>query len=226
VTLRRDDERRGRSDGEQRIPSLAEVRRLHQELQESGGQVTVGYQRVLLGEFNGELDGLVAAYDRTVQAIEREITQHTDHIEEATELVERARAGRTAAGAPLTEDELRPRNFEEERWRPSTLRNRREVERSRRVRQAQGALDAARDQLRKRKSERTAAVRRRGEDLTGLGGRARGLKELYERRMTVYADALARIHPDGKTLYPLLGAPDIALPSWIPDRTTRPRGLE
>ena len=48
--LQRDDRRRGRLDGEQRIPSLTEVRRQQHELAESGGRLTVGYQVVLLAE--------------------------------------------------------------------------------------------------------------------------------------------------------------------------------
>jgi hypothetical protein len=216
VSLQRDDERRGWQDGEQRIPSLAEVRRQQQGLKETGGQLTVGYQVVLLAELNERLNALFPLFQSAGQAAAHEISEHSDRVGEAQDELRRMQERLGVAAAALTPDELRPRNPEEERWEPETVRNRREVERTRRIRRAQNALDIARDHLKQRRVERAAAVRGRDEALAAFGVRARRLVELYQRRIAAYLDSLARSHPDGKTLYPLLSLPDIPLPDWVP----------
>jgi hypothetical protein len=216
VSRRRDDERRGRQDGEQRIPSLAEVRRQQQELKETGGQLTVGYQVVLLAELNERLNALFPLFQSVGQAAAHEISQYDDRIGEAQDEVRRMQERFGAAAAALTPDELRPRNPQEERWAPERLQNRREVERARRIRRAQVALDTARDRLKQQRVERTAAARRRDEALTAFGVRARRFVELYQRRIAAYLDSLSRSHPDGRTLYSLLSLSDIPLPDWVP----------
>jgi chromosome segregation ATPase len=217
LTLRRLDEDRGRRDGVRRTPALAEVRRRQQELRETGGQLTVGYQVVLLTEMGGELNALFPAYQRTGQAMLRDIRQHLDRIEEAERRLRRAEDRLSTAEAALTREELLPRNPEEEGWERETLRNRREVERSRRIGRAQDAVDAARDHLNQRRAECTAAERRRDEAMADFGLRAQRIKELYQRRIATYVDALARSHPDGRTLNPLLSMTDIPLPEWVPE---------
>lgn len=217
LALRRVDERRGRRDGEQRIPSLSEVRRRQQELAETGGLLTVGYQVVLLTELDARLNELFPVYQRTGQAMVRDLAEHQDRIEQAETALRRAEVRVEAAGAALTPEELRPRNPEEERWDPETLRNRREVERSRRIRAARDQVEKPRRHLAQRRAERVAARRGWDEAMAEFGSRARGLKEQYQRRMATYVDALARSHPDGRTLYPLLSVPDIPLPEWVPE---------
>lgn len=217
MALRRLDERRGRRDGEQRIPALAEVRRRQQELRQTGGQLTVGYQVVLLAELAGQLNALFPAYRRTGQEMARDIRQHRNRIEEAAQKLRRTEDRLDAAAAALTPEELRPRNPEEERWDRETLHNRREVERSRRIRKAQDAVHPARNHLNQRRAECAAAERRRDEAMADFGIRAQRLKELCQRRIATYVDALARSHPDGRTLYPLLSMPDIPLPEWVPE---------
>ncbi|GAA1775270.1 hypothetical protein [Luedemannella helvata] len=216
TALRRRDEARGRRDGEQRTPALAEVRRRHQEVLVNGGQLAVGYQLVLLAELNGRLNELYPLFQRTGRHARHEIRQCRDAIEQAVQALGRAEDNLRAAAAALTEEELRPRNPEEERWSAETLRNRREVARSRRIARARAEVDGARQHLAQRKADLASAERRRDEAMADFGVRARRLQDLYQRRMTAYIDALARSHPDGRTLYPLLNIPEIPLPRWVP----------
>ncbi|GHJ48966.1 hypothetical protein Cs7R123_63080 [Catellatospora sp. TT07R-123] len=215
--LRREDERRGRQDGEQRIPSLSEVRRRQQELKDSGGRPALGYQVVLLAELHSLLDALHPQFQGTSRSAAHEIGRIGDRIAAARADVQRLEERLGTASAVLTEDELRPRNPEEEGWRPERLRSRREVERARRARLARESVDAGVRRWDQLRAEHTEAVRRRDEALAAYGVRARKLVELCQRRMATYLDALARSHPDGKTLYALLSVPDIPLPSWIPE---------
>ncbi|MET7423395.1 hypothetical protein [Dactylosporangium sp. NPDC005555] len=212
--LRRGDELRGRRDGEQRIPALSEVRRLTQE---SGGQVTVGYQKKLLADCDGEIHALYPMFQRTGREAAQQLAQLAGHIVEARDDLRRRQEDVTAAGAALTDDELRPRNPEEQTWDPPKLRDRREVARSRRIKLAQEAAEAARDRLRQWRAQHADAVRRRDEALAGFVVQARRIAELHHRRIATYLDALARTHPDGRTLYPLLTLPEVPLPAWVRD---------
>jgi hypothetical protein len=215
---RRDDVRRGREDGEQRIPSLAEVRRQQQELKEGGGgHLTLGYQVVLLAELQGRLDALHPQVLGVGQSADHEIGRIGDQIVAARNEVQRLLERLATASATLTEDELRPRNPEEERWKPERIRSRREVERARRTRRAQEEWDGAVRRRNDLYAQRKETIRRRDEALATIGVRARRLIEVYQRRISTYLDALARSHPDGRTLYALLGVPDIPLPSWVPE---------
>lgn len=222
ASLQRDDRFRGRQDGEQRIPSLSEVRRRQQELAETGGQLTVGYQNVLLTELGAKLDELHIAYLRLRQAAAAELSRCDEQIELARKEVQRAEEALRAASAPLTPEELLPRNPEEERWASEMLRHRREVARSRRTLRAQAELDQARDVVERRLAERAAVVRRHEEAAPGPGIRARRTVELYQRRIAEYLSALAQSHPDGKTLYPLLAIPSIPLPDWVTESSPIP----
>lgn len=217
--LRRTDERRGRRDGEQRLPSLAEVRRRQQELGQGTQHVTVGYQLVLLAELDGRLSALFPAYQRIGQETARDIRQHRARVQDAARRHSRAEADVTAAKAALTSEELRPRNPQEERWSQEMLLSRREVARATRIKRAQRAADAARDQLHQRQVECAAAERRRDEALAEFGIQAQRLKELFQRRIATYVDALAQAHPEGRTLYPILSVPDLPLPDWVPTAT-------
>ena len=220
--LQRDDQRRGRLDGEQRIPSLAEVRRRQQELTETGGQLTVGYQVVLLAELGEKLNELHVAYLHLGRVAATELSRHDERIEQAREEVRRAEELLRAASAPLTPEELLPRNPEEERWAGEMLRHRREVARSRRILRAQQGLDQVRDLPERRRAERAAAVRQHQEAASGPGIRARRTVELYQRRIAEYLSALAQSHPDGRTLYPLLCLPSIPLPGWVTESSPIP----
>ena len=222
ATLQRDDRRRGRLDGMQRTPALAEVRRQQQELQATGGQLTVGYQAVLLAELSEQLNELRTLYLRKNEAMALELSQYDDRIEQAGREVERMQERVAAATAALTPEELLPRNPEEERWTPATVRNRREVARARRAMRAQEALDNAYDELARHRYERVAVVRRHQESSGGPAIRARRLAELYQRRMAGYLSALAQHHPEGRTLYPLLSMPEIPLPDWVTEKTSDP----
>src|SRR5688572_8943163 len=96
--LRRGDELRGRRDGEQRIPALSEVRRLAQE---SGTQVTTGYQKKLLADCAGEIHALYPTFQRTAREAAQQIAQLASHIVEAREDARRRQDDVTAAGAAL-----------------------------------------------------------------------------------------------------------------------------
>ncbi|MFI6232711.1 hypothetical protein ACIBD9_04005 [Micromonospora sp. NPDC050784] len=213
--LQRDDRLRGRLDGEQRIPSLAEVRRREQELAETGGQLTVGYQVVLLAELSQKLNELHVAYLRMGQALALELSRCDERIERAQEDLRRMQEGLRDASVPLTPEELRPRNSEEVLWAEEVLRHRREVARSRRVLRARENVDHARDRVERRQAERAAAVRQHQEAASGPGIQAQRTVELYQRRIAVYLAALAQNHPEGGTLYPLLTLPSIPLPGWV-----------
>jgi hypothetical protein len=95
------------------------------------------------------------------------------------------------------------------------LRHRREVARSRRIMRAREELDHAHDRVERRRAERAAAVRQHQEAASGPGIEARRTVELYQRRIAEYLSALAQAHPDGRTLYPLLGLLEIPLPDWV-----------
>jgi hypothetical protein len=217
--LRRADQRRGRLDGEKRIPSLSEVRRQQEALEKTGGQLTVGYQVVLLAELNDRANALQPAFRRTQRDAEQEINQHEDRIVQAREDLRRLRDLLAAAQLPLTPEELLPRNPEEETWAASRLRNRREVARARRIALARRDVGDARERLTQRCSELASAQRRRDEALAQFAVRVRRLVQLYQQRYATYADALARSHPDGKTLYPLLTLHRIPFPDWVPRET-------
>jgi hypothetical protein len=214
-SLQNADRRRGKRDGEQRIPSLAEVRRRQGQLAETGESLTVGYQVVLLAELNEQLTELLVTHRRAGRAAELQIRQHDDDIQQAENHVRRMTARLEAARAELTAEELMPRNPEEARWAAEMLRHRREVARARRIAQAQDALDRARDRVEQQVARRAATVRQREEEAAAQAARARRLIELYRRRMAEYVDALAGTHPDGRTLYPLLSMPDVPVPPWV-----------
>jgi hypothetical protein len=222
VSLQRDDRRRGERDGEQRIPSLTEVRRRQQELAGTGEPLTVGYQIVLLAELGEKLAELHEAYLRLGRAAAVELSRCDERIARARQDVLRVRERLAAASAPLTPEELRPRNPEEERWPDERLRHRREVARSRRILRAREALEHALDHVERRRHERAAAVRQHHEAASEPGVRARRAVELYQRRMAEYLSALARTHPDGRTLYPLLTLPPIPLPGWATESPQTP----
>lgn len=222
ASLQRADQRRGQLDGEQRIPSLAEVRRRQQELAETGGRVTVGYQLVLLTELGEKLNELHVAYLRLGQTAARELNRCDERIEQARDAVLRAQERLRAAGVPLTPEELLPRNPEEERWADEMLRHRREVARSRRVLRAQEELEQSRDLVERGVAERAAVARQHEEAASGPGIRARRTVELYQRRIAEYLSALAQSHPDGRTLYPLLAVPSIPLPGWVTESSPTP----
>ncbi|MFY1635213.1 hypothetical protein ACN27F_18380 [Solwaraspora sp. WMMB335] len=222
TSLQRADRRRGQLDGEQRIPALAEVRRQQQALTETGGQLAVGYQLVLLAELDEKLNELSIAHRRTHQAAAVDLSRHDERIEQARNDLGRKREQLEAAKAPLTEEELRPRNPEEARWDAEMLRHRREVARSRRIKLAQESVDDARDRVEQRHAERAAAVRQHDEASAEPGTRARRLVELYQRRIAEYLAALARYHPAGATLYPLLSMPEIPLPDWVTETAHHP----
>jgi DNA repair exonuclease SbcCD ATPase subunit len=217
LALQRLDRLRGQRDGEKRTPALAEVRRREREMKATGEQLTVGYQVVLLAELDAELNALFPAYQRAGQSMRRDISRHHDRIADTEEDLRRAEERLEKAAAALTPEELRPGSPQEERWDEQTLRNRREVARARRIRRAQEAVEALREQLKQRHAECAEAERRREEALTNFGNQARRLKEIYQRRMATYVDALTRSHPDGKTLNALLSMPDIPLPQWVPN---------
>lgn len=215
--LQRADQRRGKLDGVQRIPALSEVRRQQEVLKETGGQLTVGYQVVLLAEFTEQLNELALDHQRRLQAAVSDLGRHDERIEQAHNDLGRKRERLAAANAALTEDELRPRNPEETRWDAATLHHRREVARARRIKLAAELVDQARDRLEQRSGERAAAVRQHREALAEPGVRARRLVELYQRRIAEYLASLARHHPAGATLYPLLSMPELPLPEWATD---------
>ncbi|SCE68920.1 hypothetical protein GA0074696_0244 [Micromonospora purpureochromogenes] len=215
AALRRADQARGTHDGEQGIPALAEVRRRQAELAGTGETVTVGYQLVLLAELHEKLDHLHAQFLQMGRAAAIELDRCDERIERAREDVVRWEQRVEAARLPLTPEELLPRNREEQRWSDAMLRHRREVARSRRIMRAQEELEHARDQVDRRRAERVAAVRQHQAAASGPGTRARGLVELYQRRLAEYLAALARAHPHGRTLSPLLTLPPVALPTWV-----------
>jgi hypothetical protein len=171
---------------------------------------------VLLAELNQQVNAIFPSYQRSGQAMLRDLAQHRERIAEAERQVSRAQDRLDEAAAPLTPEELQPRNPEEANWDSSTRSNRREVERSRRIRRAQDARDAARDHLHQRQAECRAAEVRRDEAMAEFGLRAHRIRELYRQRIATYVDALARSHPDGRTLYPLLSLPEVRLPDWVP----------
>src|SRR3954465_3192173 len=94
VPLQREDIRRGQWDGEQRIPSLAEVRRRQLLVQENGGQLTVGYQVVLLAELGERLAGQHLRHQRLVRAAEADLAPRDPDIVHAVTAAERARERR------------------------------------------------------------------------------------------------------------------------------------
>jgi hypothetical protein len=222
AALRRADQDRGTRDGEQGIPALAEVRRRQAELAGTGESVTVGYQLVLLAELGERLNKLHAEFLQLGRAAALELDRCDERIERACEDVVRMEQRLQAARAPLTAEELLPRNREEQHWADAMLRHRREVARSRRIMRAQEELDHARDQVDRRRAERVAAVRQRQAAASGPGTRARSLVELYQRRIAEYLAALARTHPHGQTLYPLLSLPPIELPTWVLETSPTP----
>ncbi|MEU8071001.1 hypothetical protein AB0B20_14730 [Micromonospora sp. NPDC049151] len=215
AALRRADRNRGTHDGEQGIPALAEVRRRQAELAGTGETVTVGYQLVLLAELHEKLDELHAEFLTMGRAAAIELDRCDERLERAREDVVRCEQRVEAARRPLTDEELLPRNREEQRWSDAMLRHRREVARSRRITRAREELDRARDQVDRRRAERVAAVRQHQAAASGPGTRARGAVELYQRRTAEYLAALARAHPHGRTLYPLLTLPPVELPTWV-----------
>src|SRR4051812_18225236 len=162
-SLQRDDRRRGRLDGEQRIPSLSEVRRRQQELRETGGQLSVGYQVVLLAELSEKLRELESTFRQAARAATGELARHDERIDQAVEDMGRAADRLRAAGEPLTAEELLPRNPEEERWEQRTVRNRREVARIRRIAAAREGVEQARALVEQRRGERADALRQHQE---------------------------------------------------------------
>lgn len=226
TTLRRADRRRGRLDGEQRTPSLAEVRRRQQELRESGGQLSVGYQSVLLAELSEKLNELSLEYQQLRRVAAAEIARLDANVDRTDHKVNRMAERLRVAEAPLTAEELLPRNAEEQRWEERVVRNRREVARIRRIAGAGEAVEQARTDLERLRDERAAALRQHQEAATAPGIRARRLVELYQRRLAEYVSALAQYHPEGRTLHALLSIPDIQLPEWAtetPDHPDDPR---
>lgn len=213
--LRRRDAARGRADGRQHIPALSEVHRRLRGSDEGSARPAFGYELVLLTEFTSELRRLVRDHERAASALERDLARARERVEEAERAVRRAEE-HLAVASELTAEQLRPRNPQEERWDPETLRNRREWTRSRRVRHAREALDTSRERLHDRRAELAAALRRRSELTADLGARVQRVRELYQRRIATYIDALVRAHPHGRALYPLLTMPDIPLPDWVP----------
>ncbi|GIF06860.1 hypothetical protein [Actinoplanes siamensis] len=222
AALRRDDRNRGRLDGEQGLPSLAEVRRRHQELAGTGEPVVVGYQVVLLAELNERLDELYVAFVRLGRATALELDRCDELIDRARRDADRARERLDAANAPLTAEELRPRNPQEQRWAEAMLRHRREVARSRRIRRAEAELEQAREAVERRRADRAEVLRRHREAAAGPGAEARRTAELYQRRIAEYLSALSQHHPHGMTLYPLLTLPPVQLPGWVTETPPDP----
>lgn len=220
--LQREDQRRGQQDGEQRIPSLTEVRDRQRELRETGGQLTVGYQVVLLAELSGKLKELELATRQSGRAALLDFSEYDTRIDQAAKDVGRMADRLRAAEAALTTEELLPRNPEEERRDERTLRNRREVGRARRIARAREIVEQAHDLVEQWRGERAAAVRQYQQTVAESADRARELIELYQRRLAEYVSALALHHPDGRTLYPLLSVPEIQLPAWITETPPTP----
>jgi len=211
--LRKADRLRGRRDGEQRIPSLAEIRR-QQERTEGTDRLTVGYQFVLLAELGEKLRELELEFLRAGRAAAAELARHDEQIDRAARQAARMVECLRVAEAPLTAEELLPRNPDEERWEERTVRNRREVARIRRIAHAREAAEQADRLVEGRRGERAETLRRH-QEVAGPETRAHQLVELYQRRLAEYVSALAQYHPDGRTLYPLLSIPEIELPDWI-----------
>jgi hypothetical protein len=214
-SLQSADRRRGKRDGEQRIPSLAEVRRRQEQLAGTGEPLTVGYQVVLLAELNERLTELLVTHRRAGKAAELQLRAHDDHIRQAEHDARRAAGRLEEMRAELTPDELLPRNREEERWTAEMLRHRREVARARRIARAQDDVDRACERVEQEVARRAAAARQHEEAAAAQAAQARRLIELYRRRMAEYVDALAGTHPDGRTLYPLLSLPQVPVPPWV-----------
>ncbi|MEO6700007.1 MAG: hypothetical protein ABIP57_00715 [Jatrophihabitantaceae bacterium] len=213
--LKLEDQRRGQLDGKQRIPSLAEVRRRQQELRDTGAQLSVGYQSVLLAELNQQLKELEMLARQSGRSAALEFADHDLRIDQAGDIARRMQAQLLVAEAPLTPEELLARNPTEEGWPERTLRNRREVARGRRIARARQVVEQARALVDQRRADRAAAVRRHQELTASSATAARRLIDLYQRRIAEYVSALALHHPDGRTLYPLLTIPEIPLPRWV-----------
>ena len=208
---RQADIKNGRRDGRKQIPTYTDL----VALDDNAARITTPYQEQLIHA------GLVRIGEEYEHFLARTAAQRDQlvrlrgQLTEAEQAVGRGLADVAAANAPLTADELLPRNHQERELDEQALRSRRTIMRERRI--------AAADELQRHRLELVDQRRREIDEMCGRIDRefaaaqaaGRRLGDYYVLRIATYWDALALAHPEGRHLAPRVPSIIATLPPWV-----------
>ncbi|GGM89293.1 hypothetical protein GCM10011609_27690 [Lentzea pudingi] len=206
------DRGRGRRDGRDCVPSLVAV----QTLAETGEAISAPYPDVLLSKALHEITVVHQRFERQVDDDRAALAKLRKDWALAGEALVRTAQLVVEAHAALTEEELRPRSYDELiQGNGHKARSRSDRRRDHRIAQAiarQNAQLQARDDI----SSRTAVVEERiRNEFAVAQADARALSEHYATRVQAYWEHNVHIHPEGVYIAAWLHYTAQLLPSWV-----------
>lgn len=206
------DRARGKRDGRDCVPSLRTV----QLLAEEGEAFSAPYPDVLLSQALQHIAAEHENFEQQVHSDRTALGRLREEWKQGGETLVRAAQLVTDAHAPLTEEELRPRSYDE--LLPGNrqkLINRCDTRRFNRITQARAQLDAhqaARDEI----GSRIAVVEERiRNEFVAAQAAARTASEHFATRIQAYWEHNVHIHPEGVHIAALLRYTAQLLPSWV-----------
>jgi hypothetical protein len=183
-------------------------------MRDGGRSVRSAYEQRLIRELDIAAEPLRLRFDGIRQAEEARIARLDWGVAEQQAATATCEARIVAAGAPLTEAELLPRNADEVGWESETLRYRREVMREYRTLRAKRDLAAAQARLDDLREQREMEWQALDGRLEPIRVEARRLRDLYSLRASVYWEGVTTTHRNGRFLARLMGRPQLPLPPW------------
>lgn len=209
---RRADRRHGKRDGRGRLPTYAAL----VDLIEAGDRVSTPYQEQLNHAGLHQINEQYGAFQERIDPYRRRIAELDSAIALAGRRERDARARLEAALAPVSADDLTPRNPQELALVGTPeLASRREAARHRRI-------DAIREQIEQCREQRDGQLQRKREaeglirqELELARTRGRWLADYYTVRIAAYWDAVVRNHPEGRSLASMLPLISLAPPAWM-----------
>ncbi len=205
------DRRQGHRDGRRHIPSYTSL----MEMLEEGARITAPYPESLasLGRYHMNQEYL--AYEQRCVEPRRRIARLEAERVAAQEAIERAELEVTAAQAPLSEEDLLPRNPGELSQQGTlALLSRRAGMQERRIALARAELARRISVLDDLNGQLAIAQEQIRRELAVAVAEARRLGDYFALRATAYWEGVASAHPEGRQLALLLPLVTPVLPRW------------
>src|SRR5262249_31723892 len=153
---------------------------------------------VLVGELVQRADQVYRAFEgvrdqrrSAIEAIDGDIVTAENRVRQVRQSVD-------TALAPLTAEELLPRNPDEAARDGATIRQRREIMRERRIGRAKQRFEVEVGALERLRANRAAICRELEKDLERSRSTARRLRDFYVLRISNYWEGVLRAHVDGR----------------------------
>ncbi|WP_428966180.1 hypothetical protein [Micromonospora fluostatini] len=205
------DRFRGRQSGRRRIPSYSDLATYLDE----GAVITFPYPEKLARQCLVRMDDELLVFEQRVAETVRRVVRMRHELVAAEMTLKRGAVALAAARAPLTEDELRPRNPTERSIDPEVLLSRRVAMREQRIAKATAEYERRISAIDSLQSGIAEAQQEVEHEFRVAQARATRLREHYLLRAATYWEAVSLTHPEGRQLALLLPRFRQELPVWV-----------